>query len=94
MDGGQGLLTPIKASRVNANVGVVGGAEVGAIVVCPQSSGSFVLALASEDADEGLLEFTAVARIYDGIQAAVEVAQPKDHFKEGLWRTQACIKSA
>lgn len=91
---GQGLLTPIKASRMDADVGMVGGAEVGAVVVCPQPTRSFVLALASEDADEGLLEFAAVAWINDGIQATVEVAQPKYHFKKGLWGTQACIKRA
>lgn len=88
------MLTPIKASRMDTNVGVVRGAEVGAVVVRPKPTGSFVLALASEDADEGLLEFAAVARINDGIQAAVEVAQPKYHFKKGLWWSQACIKRA
>ncbi|TNN62249.1 hypothetical protein EYF80_027513 [Liparis tanakae] len=41
-----------------------------------------LVTLASEDADEGQLELAVIAGVDDGVQAAVEVAQPEDHFEE------------
>ena len=72
---------------MDVHIGVVRGAKVGAVVICRQSTMFFVPTLTSEDTDEGLLELAAVARVYDRIQAAVEVTQPKYHFKKGLWWT-------
>lgn len=34
-----------------------------------------------------LFEFPAVAWVDDGVQAAVKVAKPENHFEEGLRRT-------
>lgn len=50
------------------------------------------MTLASQDADKGQLELTIVARVDDGVQTAVEVAQPKDHLEEGIRGPQVCIK--
>lgn len=41
-------------------------------------------ALAPEDAHEGALELLAGARVDDGVEAAVEVAQPEHHFEHGV----------
>lgn len=40
------------------------------------------LALALEQPSEGPLELLAGARVDDGVDAAVEVAQPEDHFED------------
>lgn len=45
-----------------------------------------------EDAYEGQFELSAVAGVDDGIQAAVEVAQPEDHLEERLRGTQVGVK--
>ena len=50
------------------------------------------MTLAFEDADEGKLELAVVAGVDDGVQAAVEVAQPEDHFEEDIWWAQVHIK--
>lgn len=41
-------------------------------------------ALAAENAGKGFLELTAEAGIDDGVDAAVEVAQPEAYLKNGL----------
>lgn len=41
-------------------------------------------ALAPEDAQEGALELLAGARVDDGVEAAVEVAQPEHHLEHGV----------
>lgn len=51
-----------------------------------------LVALTAQDANETLFEFTAVAGINDGVQAAVEVAEPEDHLKKRLWRPQIGVK--
>lgn len=43
-------------------------------------------ALASENAGEGLLELAAEAGVDDGVDAAVEVAQPEGDLKNGVGR--------
>lgn len=63
------------------------------VVVGPPALLLFLLmAAALEDADEGLFELSAVAGVDDGIQAAVEVAQPEDHLEERLRGTQVGVK--
>jgi hypothetical protein len=63
------------------------------VVVGPPALLLFLLmAAALEDADEGLFELSAVAGVDDGIQAAVEVAQPEDHLKERLRGTQVGVE--
>lgn len=95
MDGGQGLLAAIKAGvDVQVGVVVVGGAQVGAVVVGSKARVALGMALAAQDADEGRLELAAIAWVNDGVEAAVEVAQPEDHFEEGLRRTQAGVERA
>lgn len=69
------------------------GAEIGGtVIVCPPSGTFTLVTLASEDAYEGQLELTVVAGVDDGVQAAVEVAQPEDHFEEEIRRAQVHIK--
>ena len=51
-----------------------------------------MVTLAAQDADERQLELTAVAGVDDGVQTAVEVAQPEDHLKEGFGGPQVCIE--
>lgn len=50
------------------------------------------MTLASQDANEGQLELAVVAGVDDGVQAAVEVAQPEDHFVEEVGWAQVHIK--
>lgn len=50
------------------------------------SRGSGSPALAAEHAGKGFLELTAEAGIDDGVDAAVEVAQPEAYLKNGLRR--------
>ena len=41
-----------------------------------------------------LFKLSAVAGVDDRVQAAVEVSQPEDDFKEGFRRTQAAVEWA
>lgn len=41
-----------------------------------------------------LFELAAVAGINDGVQAAVEVSEPKDNSEEGFRRPQSGVKRA
>lgn len=49
-------------------------------------------AAALKDTYEGLLELSAVAGVDDGVQAAVEVAQPEDHLEQRLRRTKVWVE--
>lgn len=70
-----------------------GGADVGgAVVVGLEAWALPLVTLAPEDTDEGQLELPVVAGVDDGVQAAVEVAQPEDDFKEDFRRAQVHIK--
>lgn len=94
--GWQGALAPVKpAGGVirRAFPGVSRGTEGGGtVVVGPPSRASVVVTVAPQDLDEGQLELAAVARVDDGIQAAVEVAEPEDDFEEGLRWSQVDIE--
>lgn len=79
---GQGLLTGISANGAGVCVDLHGIARLDAVVVRPPALLFPLLTLAPEDLNEGLLELTAVTRVNNGVQAAVEVAQPEDHFEE------------
>lgn len=69
------------------------GADVGGtVIVCPPPGSLTLVTLAAEDANEGDLELTVVAWVDDGVEAAVEVAQPKDHFEEEIRWAQVHIK--
>lgn len=69
------------------------GADVGgAVVVGLEAWALPLVTLAPEDSDEGQLELPVVAGVDDGVQAAVEVAQPEDDFKEDFRRPQVHIK--
>lgn len=69
------------------------GAEVGGAVVVRPPAGAFTLVtLAPQDADEGQLELPVVAGVNDGVEAAVEIAEPEDDFKEGVGRAQVRVK--
>lgn len=75
--------------------GVSGGAEVGRAVVVGLPPGPFpVLPLTAEDADEGQLELAVVARVDDGVEAAVEISQPEDDFEEDLRGVQLLVERA
>lgn len=84
---GQCLLTAIHANGAGVCVSLVGRAHLGAVVVRPPALLFSLLTLAPEDPNEGLLELTAVAGVNNGVQAAVEVAQPEDHFEECFRRS-------
>lgn len=72
-----------------------GGADVGrAVVVGLEARPLPLVTLAPEDTDERQLELAVVAGVDDGVQAAVEVAQPEDDFEEDLRRAQVHIKRA
>lgn len=94
--GGQGALAAIQAAGVvvcGAFARVSGGADVGgAVVVGLEAWALPLVTLAPEDTDEGQLELTVVAGVDDGVQAAVEVAQPEDDFEEDFGRPQVHIK--
>lgn len=62
------------------------------VIVCPPARTFTLLALASEDPNEGQLELTVVAGVDDGVQAAVEIAKPEDDFEEDLRWAQVHIK--
>lgn len=79
---GQGLLTAIHANGAGVCVDLHGRARLDAVVVRPPALLFLLLTLAPEDPNEGLLELTAVTGVNNGVQAAVEVAQPEDHFEE------------
>lgn len=51
-----------------------------------------LLALTAQDADKSLFKLTTGARVDDGVQAAVKISEPEDHFKKRLWRTQVGIE--
>lgn len=71
------------------------GAEVGGAVVVRLPAGTFALvALAFQDADEGQLELPVVAGVDDGVEAAVEVAEPEDDFEEDVRWAQVHIERA
>lgn len=48
----------------------------------------------AKDPDKRLFELAAVAGINDGVQAAVEVSEPKDNSEEGFRRPQSGVKRA
>lgn len=50
--------------------------------------------MASQDLNESLLELAVIAGVNDGVQTAVEVAQPEDDFKERVRKTQALVKGS
>lgn len=78
---------------VRAFARVARGAKVGGTVVVGIPARTFALvALTLKDADESQLELTVIARVNDGVQAAVEVAQPEDHFEEDFRRTEVHIE--
>lgn len=52
------------------------------------------MALAFQDANEGQLELAVVAGVDDGVEAAVEVAQPEDDFEEHIRRPQVDVERA
>lgn len=63
------------------------GADVGgAVVVGLEARALPLVTLAPEDTDEGQLELPVVAGVDDGVQAAVEVAQPEDDLEEDFRR--------
>lgn len=69
------------------------GADVGgAVVVGLEARTLPLMTLTPEDTDEGQLELPVVAGVDDGVQAAVEVAQPEDDFEEDFRRAQVHIK--
>lgn len=69
------------------------GAEVGGTIVVRLPPGTFPLVpLAAEDADEGHLKLAVVVGVDDGVQAAVEIAQPEDDFEEQVGWAQVHIK--
>lgn len=51
-----------------------------------------LLTLTAQDANKSLFKLTAGAWVDDGVQAAVEVAEPEDHLEKCLWRTQVGIE--
>ena len=56
-----------------------------AVRVGPPAWAFPAVTLGAQDANEGQFELAAVAGVDDGVQAAVEVAQPEDHLEQGLW---------
>lgn len=96
--GRQGPLAAVQAAGVvvrRALARVSRRADVGGAVVVGPPAGPLALAeLASQDADEGQLELAVVAGVDDGVQAAVEVAQPEDDLEEHLRRAQVCVERA
>lgn len=66
----------------------------GAVVVGPPAGALALVTLAFQNANEGQLELAVVAGIDDGVEAAVEVAQPKDDFEEHLRRPQVHVERA
>lgn len=85
---GQRALAAVQEAGVvirGAFARVSGGAEVGGAVVVRSPAGVLPLVtLAPQDADEGQLELAVVAGVDDGVQAAVEVPQPEDHFEDDI----------
>lgn len=51
-----------------------------------------LVALTAQDADKSLFKLTAGAWVDDGVQAAIEVAEPENHLEKCLWRTQVGIE--
>lgn len=80
----------IHANRTVVHVDLIGGTHVRSVVV--GSPALSLLTLTAQDADESLFKLTAGARVNDGVQAAVEVAEPEDHLEKRLWRTQVGIE--
>lgn len=52
------------------------------VAVGPPAQLLALVALAPQDLDKGSLELLAGAGVDDGIQAAVEVAKPKNHLED------------
>lgn len=94
--GGQGALAAIQAAGVVvcwAFAWASGGADVGgAVVVGPEAWALRLATLAPQDTDESYLKLPVVTGVDDGVQAAVEVAQPEDDFEEDFRRAQVHIK--
>lgn len=94
--GGQGALAAIQVAGVVvcwAFAWVSGGADVGGAVVVGLEARALRLAtLAPEDTDERQLKLPVVTGVDDGVQAAVEVAQPEDDFEEDFRRAQVHIE--
>lgn len=84
-----GPVAPVKTGEVLIEellAQVIRRGQLGAAVVVGIPARTLsVVALASEDAQEGLLKLPVVRRINDRVQAAVEVAQPEDHFEQRFW---------
>lgn len=96
--GRQGPLAAVQAAGVvvcRALARVARRADVGgAVVVGPPAGPLALVTLAFQDANEGQLELAVVAGVDDGVEAAVEVAQPEDDFEEHLWRPQVHVERA
>ena len=94
--GRQSTLAAVQAAGVVVSwafARVSRGADVGGAVVVGSPAGAFALmTLAPQDANESQLELPIVAGVDDGVQAAVEVAQPEDDFKEDFRWAQVHIK--
>lgn len=83
-------VTAVHAHRAVVHVDLGGGTQVRSVVI--GSPALPLLALTAQDADKSLFKLTAGAGVDDGVQAAVEVAEPEDHLEKCLWRTQAGIE--
>lgn len=96
--GRKGPLAAVQAAGVvvrRALARVARRADVGrAVVVGPPARALALVTLAFEDANEGQLELAVVAGVDDGVEAAVEVAEPEDDLEEHLRRSQVHVERA
>lgn len=96
--GRQGPLAAVQAAGVvvrRALARVARRADVGgAVVVGPPAGPLALVTLAFQDANEGQLELAVVAGVDDGVEAAVEVAQPEDDLEEHLRWPQVHVERA
>lgn len=79
-------------SRAVVSVRVPPGSPHGrspALIVEPAQDAASPLTLAAQQTGEGALEFLARAGVNYGVNATVEVAQPKDYFEHRLRRLQS-----